>query len=613
VNPDEEDPRLIEVAEAISDGVVLDWSDARAAFEDDALVDQLQSLETLASACRTQAEDGSLSPNATRPEPSRESHPPREFERWGSLRIIEPIGRGGFADVFRAYDPTLEREVALKLVRSGGIGAGAARGYLGEARRLASVRHPHVLLVHGADEHDGRVGIWTELLRGQTLEQILLERGVFGAPEAALIGMELCRALAAIHAAGLVHRDIKTSNVMREEGGRIVLLDFGATDEPSPEPAGRLEIGTPITMAPEQLRGGPVDRTADVYGLGVLLYRLVSGHFPIEADALADLRLPRAESDFVPLRDRRPDLPGEFLRVVERAMDPTPERRFASAGQMERALAAAAHLSLPPDDEPDRGATRAPKVIVVVAIAIAVAALGWILWRGPLRSHLHVDRDAPSSSAGANLATVRAKSSSESGGTIPPSAAPLTATASVFLDRQGAAVRLDPDDRVAPGDPLFLEFRAGEPSHVYVLDQDESGAMYVLYPVAGAEPSNPLSAGGSHRLPGSIAGRSFDWQVTSAGGREEIVVIAARRPIASLEEEIARIPHARAGAPIQYGVVTPHALATLRGIEGVTPAPRESAPPKGRLADLLRNLEGGRRTAEDPWVWQIALENSGAH
>src|SRR5439155_7569276 len=134
--------------------------------------------------------------------------------------------------------------------------------------RLARVRHPNVVVIHGAEERNGRVGIWTELLSGRTLAEWLVANGPLSAAEAAVIGVELCRALAAVHAAGLVHRDVKLENVMREDGGRLVLIDFGAVDTPSPEPLARVELGTPITMAPEQLRGGPVGVPADLYGLG---------------------------------------------------------------------------------------------------------------------------------------------------------------------------------------------------------------------------------------------------------------------------------------------------------------------------------------------------------
>lgn len=256
--------------------------------------------------------------------------------RWGPLELLEKLGEGGFGEVWRAWDPRLQRAVALKLWRLDSR-ADARERQLAEARALARLQHPNVLAIHGADVHDGRVGLWTDLLRGLTLEEVLGKLGPYDHQEAALAGIMLCRALAAVHAAGLVHLDVKTTNVMREHGGRIVLLDFGSAHAFTAGPAS--EIGTPLTMAPEQLLGGAVGPQADLYGLGVLLYRLVTLRFPIEVGTVEELReRHRSGAGFTPLRDLRPELPVNFVRIVERALSADPTHRQASAGALERAL-----------------------------------------------------------------------------------------------------------------------------------------------------------------------------------------------------------------------------------------------------------------------------------
>ena len=142
--------------------------------------------------------------------------------------MLERVGEGAFGEVYRAWDTRLDREVALKLLRRQDWShAGDASAVIDEGRMLAQVRHPNVVTVHGADRIAGRVGLWMEFIHGRTLEQLLHERGPFGAGEATLIGLDVCRALSAVHRAGLLHRDIKAQNVMREDGGRIVLMDFG--------------------------------------------------------------------------------------------------------------------------------------------------------------------------------------------------------------------------------------------------------------------------------------------------------------------------------------------------------------------------------------------------
>jgi hypothetical protein len=208
---------------------------------------------------------------------------------WGHLQQLDFVARGGFGDVYRAYDPTLERTVALKLRRDDlPVVISSGRDLLAEARRLARVRHPHVLAVHGASYHDGRAGIWADWIDGETLQQYLLH----ATPSAAELlrwGRELASALAAIHEAGLVHGDIKAGNVMRDLRGHLVLMDFGSGFASDGE-AAVLGGGTPRYLAPEVLRGGAATTAIDVYALGVLLHWLGVGRFPEHGVVAASIR-----------------------------------------------------------------------------------------------------------------------------------------------------------------------------------------------------------------------------------------------------------------------------------------------------------------------------------
>ena len=205
---------------------------------------------------------------------------------WGHLRVLEPLGSGGFGEIYRAYDPNLDREVALKLRRGN---RGTAASYIEEARRLAKVQHANVLTVFGVDRFEGRIGLWTELIDGHTLESVIERSGPMSAREAALLGIDLCRALAAVHRAGLLHRDIKTTNVMRETGGRTVLMDFGTVTESADDSRGSSLVGTPLAMAPELFQGEPPTEQSDLYSLGVLLYRVTTNQYPYSAQSLGEL------------------------------------------------------------------------------------------------------------------------------------------------------------------------------------------------------------------------------------------------------------------------------------------------------------------------------------
>ncbi|MGH7343251.1 MAG: serine/threonine-protein kinase, partial [Candidatus Rokuibacteriota bacterium] len=404
---DDEGP-LIRVAEAISDGAPVDWQ--KETSEHGALrakLGRLRLLEAVASAHRDAAgasavDSSGSSPVATTfgeadPMARTGGDPVVHPSHWGPLLILEKLDTGGFADVYRAHDPKLQREVALKLRHLGKTGNGSrSRDFLDEARRLARVRHPNVVVVHGADKHDGMVGLWTDLLEGKTLERCLTQQGPFSAHEAALVGIDLCGALAAVHAAGLVHRDVKTTNVMREKGGRIVLMDFGSASEVDAGGAdnSRQRAGTPLAMAPEVLlHGEPPSRSADIYGLGVLLYRLVSARYPIEVQNLSELVEKHREGARVPLRDVRPDLPLPFVDIVERALDPDPTRRHASAGAMEQALVASLDARKPdrPDPAPRlRWPYRAAAAAIVAVLGLTI----WALWPRPLAVETSLVRHA---------------------------------------------------------------------------------------------------------------------------------------------------------------------------------------------------------------------------
>jgi hypothetical protein len=233
-----------------------------------------------------------------------------------------------------------------------------AADVLKEGRLLARIRHPNVITVYGAQEYRGSVGIWMELVRGRTLSELVRQDGRLGPEEAIVIGESVLRALAAVHAAGLVHRDVKAQNVMRESGGRIVLMDFGAGWERG-ELGHKREVspeGTPLYMAPELLAGQLPSATSDLYSVGVLLFFLVTGTHPVDGRTVTEIALAHGLGRRRLLTDLRPDLPESFIRVVERALSPTPDRRYPSAGAMAQELADAWREPAGHSDQPKVGA-----------------------------------------------------------------------------------------------------------------------------------------------------------------------------------------------------------------------------------------------------------------
>jgi serine/threonine protein kinase/Flp pilus assembly protein TadD len=323
-------------------------------------------------------------------------------QKWGQFELLERVGRGSFGEVYRAWDPSLERELGLKILlpRS----ADEAVQYeelLREARALAAVRHANILPIYGVDRHGGRVGFWTDFVHGKTLAALVREQGPFGYRETALIGLDVTKALSAVHRAGLVHRDIKAENVMREEGGRILLMDFGLSALATRQ---QELAGSPRYMAPELFRGAEASVASDIYAVGVLLFFLVTGHHPgVGEPASAKPQMtgdePTAIASAVPtsgmsslraraanaaagrsLLDYRPDLPEIFARVIEKAIDPDPAKRFQSAGALSSALSET--LGLPAEKaEPVKVTekSRTLKDVLTIRRVVVLGVVG-VLW-----------------------------------------------------------------------------------------------------------------------------------------------------------------------------------------------------------------------------------------
>jgi hypothetical protein len=566
---------LERLAGLIADGHAVDWErELRDDLRQSSVVHQLRTLESIADFHSPRIRDGSRAHRVER-EPARSAEASPAWT-WGRLEVVEKIGQGTCAEVFRAHDRTLDRDVALKLLRDDVAPDDAefSRRFLNEIRRLAHIEHPHIVAVHGAEECDGRLGMWMDLLDGRDLEVCLSQQGPFSAPEAALFGIDLCGALAAIHAERLVHRDIKASNVMRVEGGRIVLMDFSSVVEDAGEKDCREDAsthGTPFYMAPEVAAGRVATAASDIYSLGVLLYRLVSGRFPVEADNWCELRDKLVRGQVDSLLDARPDLPAGFIEVVDRALATEPQERWRTAGEMSRALQSFVS-GWRTETAEGRGRTRR-----------------WIPWRWRwLAAGVLV--------AAGSLWALRAL-------LVPP---PFSVDAALFRHGAMTSEPLASGDPVAVGDRLFLELESSQPAFTYVLNEDYEGRRYRLFPLPSLKLQNPLAPGVEHTLPGSAAGAeagedgaSRYWQVTSAGGQEIFMVIASLVELEDLEERIAGFVDASSAA----GEIADRGTqAGYRGIGALVAANPDS---------VLRELETYLTAAysDEVWVWFVQLEN----
>jgi serine/threonine protein kinase/Tol biopolymer transport system component len=387
------------LAADVLDRSPIDWDAVRAKASPSQLP-VVGRLETIAAMLAL-----SQSPDAAGPESAvasgAVSHdaPPT----WGPLRLLEPIGHGAFGRVYRAWDSRLDRQVALKFLDRDDVHAEMlSTAVVEEGRLMARIRHPNVAAVFGADRIDGLTGVWMEFIDGVTLEELLRTSGPLDAAGAARMGIDLCRALSAVHDAGLLHQDIKAQNVMRENGGRTVLMDFGAGVEQSPAPAGpeftsaATIAGTPLYLAPERFEGAAPTVRGDIYSLGVLLYHLATGGYPVNAGTMDGVKAAHRHGQRVPLRNARPDMAPHFVSVVDRAIDHDPARRWASAADMGAALAEGTAPPPGPLARRHRGIAAAAAVATTLAV-VATAAnftgiqqrVPWLAqWRGTPHSPL---------------------------------------------------------------------------------------------------------------------------------------------------------------------------------------------------------------------------------
>jgi predicted Zn finger-like uncharacterized protein len=303
------------------------------------------------------------------------STPDQPRVRIGRYEIRELLGAGAFGTVYRAHDPDLDRDVALKVPQAGALDApGARERFLREAKAAARLHHPNIVPIHDVGQDGGGVFIVAAFIEGQTLAAALASAQVDRA-RGVEIAAKLADALHAAHQAGIVHRDVKPANVMLDRRGEPQLMDFGlaqlATASAQLTQQGAL-MGTPCYMSPEQALGeqSRIGPASDQYSLGVLLYELLCGRLPFEGPPLAVLYQVREKAPDPP-RSIDPSIPAALEAICLRAMAKRPEERFADCGQLAEALRQAGDASRPAGRAPIAMGRREPSLSAPPATTIA--------------------------------------------------------------------------------------------------------------------------------------------------------------------------------------------------------------------------------------------------
>jgi len=277
---------------------------------------------------------------------------PNMLGRIGSYEIVGLLGQGGMGAVFKGFDRSLNRFVAIKMLLPHLATSGAARKrFAREGQAVAAVVDDHVMAIHCVDEWQGVPYLVMTYSRGVSLQKRLNDKGPLEVREILRIGMQAAKGLAAAHAQGIIHRDIKPANIFLDQNvERVQLMDFGlarAVDDASLTRSGIL-AGTPQYMSPEQARAETVDHRSDLFSLGSVLYAMCTGHAPFRAESSYSVLRLITDKEPRPIREINPDIPEWLCAIIGKLMAKQPEDRFESAQEVAALLEGClAHMSAP--------------------------------------------------------------------------------------------------------------------------------------------------------------------------------------------------------------------------------------------------------------------------
>lgn len=286
---------------------------------------------------------------------AEEVHTSRVGSTIGHYRVLSPLGAGGMGEVYRAEDSRLGRQVALKVLLPGLVSNIASRArFFREARLAASLDHPNICTIYEVGEAGDVPFISMQYVDGDTLQHVLDARPL-GVDRLLSIALQVADALGVAHAAGIVHRDIKSSNIMVTPSDQAKVLDFGIsrvlqpgseTDAPSSTSSG-VFFGTPSYMAPEQARGEPADSRSDIFAFGTVLYEMASGRVPFSRPSAPETTNAVINDPHTPVREINPQIPPPLANLIDRALAKDPAHRYQSIEDVRvvlRSMAQAAHV-----------------------------------------------------------------------------------------------------------------------------------------------------------------------------------------------------------------------------------------------------------------------------
>jgi serine/threonine protein kinase len=401
-------------------------------------------------------------------------------QTFGSYQILAQVGEGGMGEVFRARDTRLGRDVALKIL------AGAytqdqdrIRRFTQEATAASALNHPNILTIHEAGDADGCQFIATEFVDGETVRQILNQRGRVPLNEALAVSVQVAAALAAAHKSGIVHRDIKPENVMVRPDGYVKVLDFGIaklTQRPDETPdtdqitrtlsqtRDGVIVGTVPYMSPEQARGAAVDARSDIWSLGCLLYEMLAGRSPFAGPTTSDVLVGILDKEPAPLTAPPHNVPAECDWIITKTLRKNADERYqktedllTDVRRLQEKLALESHreraLPLPP--RPRRPSSRVGAAVLAALLIAGAIGAAWYWRPRPASSSTTATRslavlplkslDAGDNYLGLGIADAVIRRTSQTGGMIVRPTSAIQPYMAKDLDALSAARELSTD------------------------------------------------------------------------------------------------------------------------------------------------------------------------
>ncbi len=503
------------------------------------------------------------------------------------FEVVEEVGAGAQGSVYRARDLTLDRVVALKVVRP--RRSDDLERFLHEARALAKVDHPNVVRIHSAGESTDGGYLCMELLNGRTLDKVLEQDAKPSVDEALGRLRQLAEGLQAIHDAGVLHCDIKPSNLVLEPDGTIKLMDFGvsrygrASSEGSAD--GGSSEGTPTYMSPEQIRDEDVDARSDLFSLGIVFYEMLAKAHPFQADSPMEVAGRILRERPVAIDEVRGDLDRNVRDLVETLLHKAPEERYASASEVVAAIDAIRATPVPtpsvetPSAEAETAdAPRGPsRRGILAAVAVLVLAVG-------------------------SFAAYK--------GLFPPIEEFDFRVRFCLVNPAGDCVQtILPGDRIENHSALRMEYQASRSTHVFVWVESEQDPPTLLFPFDESQLKNPVQAVERHSLPGRTESRPLVWHLDDKAGTLTFHVVTSANPSRAMVEtfEKMRRPEYEVEASQDTRYAYEEIARVTRGISKGKSKLR-GAPKTVQMATGVSTWEDEKTTEGGEATWEITFE-----